>query len=200
MPALDATGLGALEDATEAISDRPSRVVCGARSQPRAVMHRAGFQSGLARRMCARTSRAHSSARQSCARGAPRVSKPRPGPASLTYSGAGSMCGLRTAASIGAATALEPTDSANGHVLVAQNLAGQTHTAYVPWRPAPPTSALVIAAGSPATNSTRHVVHRARPPQAWTGRYQPPRRARARDAYPAGTANVPTPSTVNCGM
>ena len=47
-PALDATGLGALEDVTNAIRKTGRHVlVCGTRSQPLAVIRRAGFDQRL---------------------------------------------------------------------------------------------------------------------------------------------------------
>src|SRR5262245_53944854 len=54
--------------------------------------------------------------------------------------------------------------------------------------------------GSPAMNSTRHVVHRALPPQAcnWSILTSSSRARTSR--FPGGTSNVPIPSTVNFGI
>ena len=75
-----------------------------------------------------------------------------------------------------------------------------TVTETLPGAPSGYTWSTPVISGSPATNSTRQVVQRARPPQAcnWS---MPASSSSARTRrFPWGTANVPTPSTVSSGM
>jgi hypothetical protein len=60
-------------------------------------------------------------------------------------------------------------------------------------------SASVILSGSPATNSTRQVVHRAFPPQACNWSMWASSTSARTSRLPAATSNCPTSSTVNFG-
>jgi hypothetical protein len=84
---------------------------------------------------------------------------------SYSQTGGGVDERLRRAAWVRAARAFETADRTNGHVVVAEHLTRQPDTAEA-LAVSTSCSAAVIREGSPSTNSTRQVVHRALPPHA----------------------------------
>ena len=97
---------------------------------------------------------------------------------------------------VGSAAAFESADRPDGHVLVAEYLARQTHAGQAPSLK-PRFSAVVIFVGSPSMNSTRQVVHRALPPQACKTSTLASCSIASTSLLPSGTSKVPYPSTVS---
>ena len=116
MTALDATGLKALEDVAARVrASGRTAVFCGAREQPRAVMHQAQFIEHVgAKNLCPHVDSALA-----------RAADLHAGRAS--YSGGGSIVDCGVGPGIRTAAALEAADRADGHVVVAENLARQPH-------------------------------------------------------------------------
>ena len=107
---------------------------------------------------------------------------------------------LGRAARIGAAGALEAADRADGHVVVAEHLTRQPDAAQPFGREHLFLGNASSLDGSPATNSTRHVVHRAFPPHACMMSTFASCSIASTSRLSAGTSNVPYPSTVNLDM